>query len=311
MHIAIVGTGRLGRVIAYTLVQEDYVSELSLVDIVPNLTKALREELKHVLAGIGKDVEIHAYEKPSEVSNADIILITAGKPRTADMTRRELITVNAKIMASIAREIYDNNKHARFIIIANPCDALATLFKKLTNAEFVISSGNHLDSIRFRAELSKRLGVSVREISAFVGGEHGKNSVFPWSLVRIKGLSFDEFIKVHNIKISKTEIEESVREVAREIIRNLGATLYGPAIAFRDIVRSIALNEGRILSIASPFKFPEIPEEVMVNIPRVVNWTLGPTLYDYLTDEEKEKIREAAKVIHETYEIALKVIEGH
>ena len=84
MHIAIVGTGRLGRVIAYTLVQEDYVSELSLVDIVPNLTKALREELKHVLAGIGKDVEIHAYEEPSEVSNADIILITASTLSTTN-----------------------------------------------------------------------------------------------------------------------------------------------------------------------------------------------------------------------------------
>lgn len=309
MHVAIIGVGRLGRTIAYTLIQEDYVDELSLVDVVPNLTKSFKEELLHVLAGIIKDVKINAYEKPSEVEEADIVLITAGKPRTANMTRRDLIKVNAKIMASIAKEIYKNNEKARYIIIANPCDALATLFKKLTEAEFVISSGNHLDSIRFRAELSKRLNVRMKDIIAYVGGEHGKNSVFLWSLTRIKGLSFDEYVKKNNIKVDKNEIENSVKDIARQIIANLGATLYGPAIAFRDIVRAIALNLERVLSIASPYKSENIPEEVMVSIPRVVGWTLGPSLFNYLSEEEKEKINEAAKVIYQTYKEALNLIK--
>ena len=308
MHIAIIGVGRLGRVIAYTLVQEEYITELSLVDIIPGLTKSFELELRHVLAGINKDIKINSYEKVSELYDADIILITAGRPRTADMSRRDLINVNAKIMYSIANEVYDNNKHARYIIIANPCDTLASLFRKITKAEYVISSGNHLDSLRFKSELSKRLKVPVKNIEAYVGGEHGPKSVFLWSLVRIDGINFDDYVKKYSINVSKSDIEFTVKEVARTIIGKLGATLYGPAIAFRDIVRSIALNLRRVLSIASPIKLPGVPEEVNVSIPQAVGRTIGFNLFNMLSNDEKEKIIEAARAIYETLVQALNAI---
>jgi len=309
MHIGIIGVGRVGKAIAYTLIHEHYVTELSLVDVVPKLTKTFAEELRHVAAGLGKDVSIYSYESSSDVSGADIILITAGKPRTADMTRRDLVRTNAKIMKGVAEEIFPNNKEARYVIIANPVDAMATLFKSLTKASYVISSGTHLDTLRFKAELAKTLKVSVASIETYVAGEHGPNSVFLWSLTRIDGIPFDNFLAERGLTVKKREIEFKVKEISREIIAVLGGTCYGPATAFRDIVRAIALSTGRILSIAAPTRIPEIPEEVIVSIPQKVGRTLGYTLLDCLTDEEKEQIYQAGRAIYKTYLEALKVLE--
>lgn len=44
------------------------------------------------------------------------------------MTRRDLVSTNAKILKNIAEEVFPNNKKARYIVIANPVDAMATLF---------------------------------------------------------------------------------------------------------------------------------------------------------------------------------------
>ncbi len=306
MHLAIVGAGRLGSVIAYTLVHEWYIDEISLVDIKPGLAKTLEEELRHVAASLGRDITFYSHERSSEVSGADIVIIVAGKPRTADMTRRDLAGVNGGIVASIAREIYPHNREARYVIVTNPVDAMATLFKQVTGARYVISTGTHLDSVRFRSEIAKILKVPVSSVEAYVGGEHGPRSVFLWSLTSINGIKFEEYIKKEGIKVSKDAIENSVREVARKIIANLGATLYGPASAFRDIIRAVALNTGHVLSIASPAKFSNIPIEVNVGIPQKVGWKLGYTFYDKLTAGEKKLIEKAARSIYEAYLVALK-----
>jgi len=309
VHIGIVGVGRVGRALAYTLIHENYITELSLVDIIPNLSMVFSEELRHALASLGREISINHYTNPSDMTNADIVLITAGKPRTPDMTRRDLAHVNARIIKDIAESVFPGNKEARFIVVTNPVDAMAMLFKKLTRAEFVISSGTHLDTLRFKVELARTLGVPVRHVETYVAGEHGPNSVFLWSLTRVNGIPLHQFLHEKGISLNTSDVELKVKEIARQIISVLGGTCYGPAAAFRDIVRAIALNTCRILSIASPIKVPDIPEEVMVSVPQKIGRNLGYTLLQYLSDEEKGLIYRAGKAIYETYLSALRHVE--
>lgn len=304
MHVGIIGSGRLGRTIAYTLLHEWYIEELSLVDIIPGVASSTEKEMRHVAASLGRYVEISSYENASELGGADIILVTAGRPRTADMTRRDLAEVNGRIIRRIAEEVYPRNKGCRFLIVTNPVDAMATLFRRVVGGGFVLSTGTHLDSVRFRSELAERLGVPSSSVEAYVGGEHGPASVFLWSLTRIEGARLEEYGRLRGAPLDKDSVERSVKGVAREIIANLGATLYGPSAAFRDIVRAILLNTGRIMSVASPVKFGGVPTEVNVSIPQKVGRSLGPTLLHVLSEGEKAAIREAAKSIYATYSAA-------
>jgi malate/lactate dehydrogenase len=72
---------------------------LTVCDTKPGLAAAFAEELKHVTASTGTNVEINSTDKDEGVSNADLILISAGEPRTPGikMTRRDLAVQNGKL----------------------------------------------------------------------------------------------------------------------------------------------------------------------------------------------------------------------
>ncbi|MEM3503105.1 MAG: hypothetical protein QW134_02655, partial [Nitrososphaeria archaeon] len=73
MHIAQIGTGRVGRPTAYTILCSKIADEITVCDIKPGLAKAFAEELKHASASLGIDVKINSCERDEDVSGADLI----------------------------------------------------------------------------------------------------------------------------------------------------------------------------------------------------------------------------------------------
>ena len=302
MHVAIIGCGKIGQSLALLLLNEWYVTELTLVDIVPNLARALAEDYRHGAASLNKNVEITGLEDAAGIENADLIVVTAGSPRRADQSRRDLAVKNAKIMKNIAERVFKKNEESWYLIVTNPVDAMTTLFYKITESRRVIGSGTHLDTLRFRSEIAKKIGVEVGKVEGFIAGEHGEAAVPLWSTVRIDGLKLDNFID-GDVELFKREVEKAVKEVAAQIIRYAGATIHGPIHAFRDIIRAILLNQQRILSIATPYEIEK--GEVYISRPTLVGKTLRTVKLEEVTEEEYEKIREAAKAVYRTFSQAV------
>ena len=310
MHLAVIGTGRVGRPTAYTLLCEGLFDEITLVDVKPGLADAFAEELRHVAASLGLDVEIHSFDKDEDVSGTDVVIVCAGYPRPpgVKMDRRDLAKKNGEVIKHIAEVVSSRNHGAKYIIVTNPVDAMATLFQKVSNEGFVISTGTHLDTLRFRSKLARELRVPVSKISGFVGGEHGKAAVFLWSTVEVCDKKLEDFLDDKSIKLDKKEVENYVKEISRSIINSIGATEVGPASAFRDIVKAIVCDEKRILSIATPLKFRGVPESVHVSIPVIVGKEIGCSIYEKLSKEEREAIISSAEKIYETYSSSISKI---
>ena len=311
MHIAQIGTGRVGRPTAYTIMTSELVDTLTLCDIKPGLAAAFAEELKHVTSSLKMDVEINSCEKDEEVQNADIILISAGEPRIpgVKMTRRDLATKNAKIIKNISEITAPRNPSAKYIVITNPVDTMAMVCKKYSKAKFVISTGTNLESLRFRSKLTKTLKVPSSKIQGWVGGEHGDAAIPLWSTTRIYNRQIDEYITSEKQLLDKKEIDAYIKQVSKFIVDNIGGTEYGPAASFRDITKAIVNNTNEVLSIAVPISFSEIPEPVFVGIPVHVGRNLRISLYDTLTKEEQLGIRKAGKAIYQTYMTAIENLE--
>jgi len=306
MHLAVIGTGRVGRMTLLALAHEFWIEKLTLVDVVPHLAEAVAEEIRHTIASTRVPMKIFAYDQDEAVEEADMVLVTAGFPRTPEMKdRTQLTAVNARMIKEIAEATGPRNPEAKFIIVTNPVDAMGTLFKKISGADWVISTGTNLESQRFRSELSKQLNVPITAVTGFVGGEHGANAVLLWSTVRIEGKPLEDYLNHTKKTLNKEGVKESVKEISRMIIQVSGGTRQGPAVSFRDILRSIALNDNKILSVAAPYKTPQIPESVMVSIPCMVGKSIGPTLESFLTEKERGKLQKAANKIYGTYQEAL------
>jgi malate dehydrogenase len=311
LHIAQIGTGRVGRPTAYTIMCAELADTLTVCDVKPKIAAAFAEELKHVTVSTGLDVEINSCEKDEEVNGADIILISAGEPRPAGvkMSRRDLATQNAKIVKSISEITAPRNPGAKYIVISNPVDAMAMVCKKFTKANFVISTGTNLESLRFRSKIAQGFSVPVSQVRGWVGGEHGDAAIPLWSTTTINGLKISEYTRSTNQILQKTEIEAYVKSVSKFIVDNIGGTEFGPAASFRDITRAIVKNTKEILSIASPFTLKELHEPTFVGIPIHVGETVGSSIYNNLPEKEKEAIGEAAKTIHQTYSMAIESLE--
>jgi malate dehydrogenase len=311
LHIVQVGTGRVGRPTAYSILCANLANTLTVCDTKPGLATAFAQELQHVTASLGSGVEIIACERDEEVEGADIILISAGEPRVpgVKMSRRDLAVQNAKIVRYIAEVTTPRNPGAKYIVITNPVDAMAMVCKKYSKADFVISTGTNLESLRFRSKLARTLEVPVAEVEGWVGGEHGDAAVILWSTTRVNGLPVDKYAKSEGKTLNKAEIEAYVKSVSKFIIDNIGGTEYGPAASFRDIVRAIVRNTKEILSIATPMRLEGIVEPVFVGTPVRLGQSIGSSLFDNLSEMEKKGIIEAARAIYQTYQTSTENFE--
>lgn len=302
VHVAVVGTGRVGGQVAFSLVFERYVTELSLVDTAPKIAEMTKEELCHAVAAHGFDVKISSYEDSGQVQNADLIVIAAGFPRTPEMSRRDLASKNASIVKETVEKTLDKNPDAWYFVITNPVDAMATLANNVAQSKRqVIGTGTNLETSRFRTVLSRELDVPLRTVEAYVGGEHGEAAVILWSTVKINGRSLDSHLENTQKTLDRAKCENYVKEVSREVIRVLGGTRYGPAGSFIEIIRGIVLNTGKVLSYSRQSIFKTTPEPVYVTVPARIAKSLSPDLWDMLSDSEKKAIKAAADIIYKTY----------
>jgi len=311
LHIAQIGTGRVGRPTAYSIMCAGLADTLTVCDTKPMLAAAFAEELKHVTASTGADVEICSTDKDEGVAGADVILISAGEPRVpgVKMSRRDLALQNARIVKTIAQATAPRNPGAKYVVISNPVDAMAMVCKKYSGADFVISTGTNLESLRFRSKVAGLLGVSPSKVTGWVGGEHGDAAIPLWSTTKIGGLPIDEYVKSIDKVFSKPEVDSYVKAVSKVIVDNIGGTEYGPAASFRDIVRAITHNTGEVLSVASPIKFADVPETVFVGVPLHLGCSIGESLIAQLSAPEKDGLSAAAKAIYDTYLAAITNLE--
>ncbi len=298
--IAFIGIGKIGQTIAYSAIMNGVFDEVTVYDIIPELPEKFEHELRHALATKGIRTEVLSTNNLDDVSGNDIVVISAGKPRKAGMSRRDLFKDNAKIMIDLARKLPKANPGAIYVMVTNPVDMMASVFAKFSK-EMVISTGDQVETMRMRAYIAKKLRVPVYEVNGFVGGEHGEDAVVLWSTVTVKGKPIDQF------KIDKEEVSRYVKTIPGEIIRVMGGTTWGPGTIIADIIKAIALNENKVMSVATPRVFKD--EVIHVSIPVVVGRNIGPSLESLLDEKDKWHLENAILDFYNAYKEMLSSIE--
>lgn len=306
--ISILGSGRVGSSIAYTLTIGGVCSEIVLVDIAKQLAEG---EAMDILQGtpFSNSVNIHAGEY-EDVADSDIIIVTLGRARKPGQSRIELAQANVDIIKSVMPKVAEYAPNAIYIVVSNPVDVLTYATLKVTNlsSNQVIGSGTLLDSSRLRSIIAEHVGLNATNVHGYVLGEHGDSSVVPWSLVSIAGTSIDEYeaslgdvVKHGNKDESKVTIEQAVRESGAKVIQSKGATNYAIAMSVRYLCENILRNTNTVLTVSSMMTGEYGIEDVCISIPSVVNSTgLVRTIKPPLTDKEVELLKNSAQVLKDT-----------
>ena len=300
---AIIGCGFVGSATAFTLMQSQLFSELVLVDVDFDKADGEAKDIAHGIPFAGQ-MKIHAgvYE---DLSDAAIIIVTAGAGQKPGETRLDLVHKNVAIYESIIPRIAEQNKDAILLIVSNPVDILTYTAQKLSGypEKRVIGSGTVLDSARLKYHLGQHLGVDSRSVHAFIVGEHGDSEIAAWSSANISGIPLDNFCEMrgHYNHMEATErIAAEVKQSAYEIISKKGATYYGIAMSVKRICEAIIRDEKSILPISTMLHGEYGISDVVLSLPCIVGRDGYETKVPIdLDQEEVSKLHESANTLKE------------
>ena len=299
--VAVIGCGFVGSSSAFALMQSGLFSEMVLIDADTKRAEGEAMDISHGIS-FARPMQIYAGNY-DDITDAAIIVITAGANQKPDETRLDLIKKNAAIMKSIVGEIKKREFGGILLIVSNPVDILTLIALKESGypSNRVIGSGTVLDTGRFKYLLGEHLDVDSRSVHAFIIGEHGDSELAAWSNARIGGLKVNDFCELRghfNHEQSMKKIFENVRNSAYEIIERKHATYYGIAMAVKRICEAIVRNEKSILPVSSLMTGEYGLNDVVLSIPAVVDETgVQKVIPIELNDEELTKLKDSANIL--------------
>lgn len=272
--IVIIGAGKVGSTIAYTILLNNLISEIVLIDTDRDRAHGEALDINHGILFLKQAIIRDGdYE---DCIDANIIIIAAGIPRKPGQTRNDLLVTNAYIIREITKKILKYANDPIILVISNPVDILTYLVQKESGLppKRIIGSGTILDTGRFCYYISEHCGVDVRNVNAYIIGEHGDNAIPLWNHTYISSTPFSELCEycIKNCtEADKDKLFEFTRHAGTEVIRLKGSTFYAISLAVSRIVSAIIGNENAVLTVSSVINGNFDIYDVALSLPCIVN----------------------------------------
>ncbi|MCS3900358.1 malate dehydrogenase [Methanococcus voltae] len=255
MEITVIGaSGKIGSQLSFLLAREKYIRNINLVarEKSLNMLEGVKMDIYDALAASGRDAEIriHSDTEIENLCNSDMIIITSGAKRNGNMSRLDLAKTNAKIIKNYSQEIA---KHCdtKIFMVSNPVDVMT--YKALMESGYdkskVFGLGTHLDSMRFKVAIAKFFKVHIDDVRARIVGEHGDSMVPLISSAAIGGIPVRRLPNYENFPYY--DILNSIKTHGKRINGLKNGSEYGPASAIVNIVKCMANNDRRILTLST------------------------------------------------------------
>ncbi len=304
--VVIIGDGMVGSSIAFTMLQEEIVSDLVIIDVNKNKAEGDALDLMQGMPFVSpKRVKAGTY---SDVKDAHVVIITAGVSQKEGETRLDLLRKNLGIFDSIITEMKPYlDKEAIVLVVTNPVDILAYFtYKKLgIDSSRVIGSGTVLDTARLKTAIAEHTHIDPRNVHTFVIGEHGDSEVAAYSVTTIGGIPISHYCSVcggcndggdHVL----LHLHEDVKKAAYEIIAKKGATYYAVALAVNFIVKAILNDYNSVLTVSTfiESEFDGRIKDLYISLPCIVGKSgVQKILHPNYAKIEVEKLIDSANIL--------------
>ena len=243
--VTVVGAGNVGATCAQVLAVRDY-ADVVLVDIKEGLPQGKALDINQMGAVLGYEPRVTGSNSYDETKGSDVVVITAGLPRSPGMSRDDLVATNEKIVKDVTEKAIAQSPDAILIVVSNPLDAMCHVAKNVSRwpKERVFGMAGILDTARFSSFIAWETRASVKDVTAMVLGGHGDQMVPVVSATTVGGVPLRKLV-------GEAGIDAMVQRTAKgggELVELLGTSAwYAPGAAAAQMVDSIMLDEKRVL----------------------------------------------------------------
>ncbi|MGA2586468.1 MAG: malate dehydrogenase [Candidatus Aminicenantales bacterium] len=302
--IALIGGGQIGQILAMLAAQKE-MGDIVLLDIpeLENPAKGKALDLMEMAPHGNYDANIVGTSNYKDLAGADVVIVTAGKPRQAGMTREDLLAVNLQIITQVAAGVKQYAPKAFCIIVTNPLDAMVYAFYKLTGfpKSQVVGMAGALDTARWRAFIAMELGVSVADVAGTVLGGHGPDMVPLPRLTTVGGVPLNEIATKEQIDKLATRTREAGTEIVK--LFGKGSAFFSPAWSAIVMAESYLKDKRRILPCAALCEGEYGVQGLFIGVPCLISAKGVEKIYGIkLTDEENAMLQKTIGAVKKTAE---------
>ncbi len=302
-RVGIVGAGMVGATAAYSLVMTGICHRVILYDIAPDVARGKAIDIGQSTCYSPKGTVVEASEDISGLKNCDIVVITAGVPRRSDMTRADLLMINAGIMKDIVAGIKKHSPDAIILCVSNPLDVMTYVIQKLTgwDRSRIIGMAGALDGARMAYQIQQKVGYGSGQTRAMILGEHGQHMIPYPEISAVGGVPLNQLVNAKEME----NIIARTKEGGAEIVKYLGTSAYfAPGRSVSIMVEAI-LDDSRIVMPSSVVLEGEYGySEVSVGVPIVLGARGIHEIIELNLDERmKSLFKESVEAIKENIEV--------
>jgi len=296
--ITVVGAGNVGATCAQELARRDY-ADVVLVDIIPKFPQGKALDINQAAAVLGYEPAMVGSNGYEESAGSDVIVITAGKPRSPGMSRDDLVTTNEAIVSSVTKEAVKHSPDAILVVVSNPLDAMCHVAKATSRFKKhrVVGMAGILDTARFSTFIAQELDVSVKDVTAVVLGGHGDQMVPVVSATNVGGVPLPELLPKGRI----SKLVERTKFGGGELVGLLGTSAwYAPGAAAAQMVDSIMLDEKRVLPCTAYLEGEYGIEGLYMGVPvKLGRGGIEEIIELDLSEDEQTMLNESADAVRE------------
>ncbi len=250
--VTVVGAGNVGSNAARRVAESNLADEVVMIDIVEGLPQGLALDINHSAPVVGFETRVRGTNDYADTAGSEVVVITAGRPRTPGMSRMDLLDVNSEIVGGVTQQIAEHSPDAVLIVVSNPLDEMTYLASVVSGfpKERVIGMAGVLDSARLRFFIAEKLNVDPTSVEAMTLGSHGEQMVALPRHATVGGKPLPELVSEEDLQ----QLFERTRGAGGEIVGHLkkGSAFYAPAASSAAMVTAILADDaGEVLPMSA------------------------------------------------------------
>jgi malate dehydrogenase len=300
--VTVVGAGNVGATCAQVLAAHDY-ADVVLVDIKEGLPQGKALDINQMGAVLGYEPRVQGSNSYDETAGSDVVVITAGLPRSPGMSRDDLVATNEKIVKDVTEKATAKSPDAILIIVSNPLDAMCHVAKNVSGRpkERVFGMAGILDTARFSTFIAWEAQASVKDVTAMVLGGHGDQMVPVVSATTVGGIPLRRLV-------GEADIDAMVQRTAKgggELVELLGTSAwYAPGAAAAQMVDSIMLDEKRVLPCTAYLEGEYGIDGLYMGVPVKLGSGGIEAIYELdLSEDEQAMLNQSAGAVREVVDL--------
>ncbi|QDV79991.1 malate dehydrogenase [Botrimarina mediterranea] len=293
MKVSIIGAGRVGSTLAYTLVVKEVVDEIVIVGRNRDAAEGDALDLQHAHLFVDRNIDIRAGEI-ADTAGSEVLVICASAPWKENFTDRlKAAADNTRLMEELIPPLAAASPDAKIVMISNPVDVLTWHAIRLSgfSPDRVMGTGTLVDSARFRDMVSEEVGIHPADIRVYSMGEHGDSQFLAFSCAEAGGEPLED-------RPDRRAMFARAVGAGYEVFNKKGCTNYAIAMAATYLIEAIVTDARHTMPLSVLIDGYQGVSGVCLSVPVVVGKNgIVRWMKPELNEEEAEAFRASASVI--------------